>query len=370
MNLLIGLCVMNCVAQSPAVIMPFWVEGLTASGVLSPTTAALMTGWERVAGALANLVMLRFVFSFSIRSLALVSIGSIVIGNLACLLMVEPTVWFGRTAVGIGSGILLALAQALAAQSSIPGRTYSLMFAALLIFSLALFNMTPVAMRYGGPSALFILFAVLYLACVLALGRLGGTLRTYASPTAQRPQRRYSWAVWLAVAGASFNVQGLWVYAFAGGVRVNLATETITAAMSVSLACGFIGGLLAAYLTGRVHRLAILCSGLGLLAAATYLFGYAPSGFLYLTALCFIPLGTCLLLPVLSEILAGIDPQGRDAAAAPIAILAGSALGSPAVGIAIAHGRYDLFAVTSIAALLIALALSVVAARSTRSVSI
>jgi MFS family permease len=148
--------------------------------------------------------------------------------------------------------------------------------------------------------------------------------------------------------------------------RLDISRASMSRVLAVSLLFGLLGSAVSGFLSGRLPRLMLLGAGVVLLAVAAFWFGYARSQLLYFTAVCSLPLAYGICFPLLFGLLATLDPN-RAAAAGSVASLVGTAIGSPAVGTALAQGAYAVFFWGNCAALLLAWCLAAYAARRSES---
>jgi len=359
------MCTGGTLAQLPILMTPFWLDLLVEQQRVSSVGASWIIGWEFLCAAVSNLYMVRLIFRYSARALGVFGVLCLLLASTLCAISQElPVLWIGRGAAGVGEGMLAGIAQVMAAKTAHPDRAYAVMNMSVGLSSLALLQVIPGVAGHWGAAGIFNLTALCALVCLPPLVKLGrgssaGTDRN-ASPRAKAVLSR-SVAVFLAIMIASIAVQGLWTFAVSQAHRLDISRATMSHVMTVSLLCGLLGSAASGFLSGRLPRLALIGMGIALLAVAAFWFGYARSQLLYFTAICLLPLAYGICFPLLFGLLAKLDPH-RATAAGSVASLIGTAIGSPAVGIALARGAYAAFFWGNCATLLLAWGLAAYAA--------
>jgi MFS family permease len=321
-----------------------------------------------MAAACGNLLMLGPIYRFSQRGVGVFGSTLVLVASVGCTFTQSASgLWMNRCIAGAGEGVLLAIIQAMGAQTKLPDRTYALMNAALAVSSVAILSAIPLAVRERGAAGVFGLTVPCAAICLLMFLKAPVHALMKASQLREGPVsvRRMA-AAQAAVLLGSISMQGLWVYAVVGGQRLGISGVTISKVMSVSLLLCLAGSALVSILVTRCPRLLLVAAALALFAWATLLFGYATSYLLYCLAICLLPLAASVLFPLLFGLLAEIDLAGRAAATGPIAMMIGCAIGPPAVGLALQHGSYSSFLFFNSGALIAALALTAIAGRARR----
>jgi predicted MFS family arabinose efflux permease len=361
---LIAMCGGYTVAQLQSTAMPFWIDALASERIITRDGIAWIVSSEFMLAAASNLLMLTLIYRFSTRAMGLFGTGAILIGSVSCV--VARTPWdllLSRCSAGIGEGILFAIVQAMGAQTKSPDRTYSITNAALFTFGLVLLTTIPSASQEYGAAGIFGVTALFAGICLLTFVKAPANKRLMAPNPSRSPVSPSRIAAALTAVLLSFiEMRGLWVYAVVGGHRLAISSRTISNTMVAAHVFGVAGSALAGLLVGRFPRITLVAIDLALLVCAALLFGYTPFRLSYLAAICLLSFVGGNVLPLLFGLLADTDPAGRAAAAGTVTMMLGSAIGAPAVGIALQHGSYSSFLWGNCAALVIALALTAFAA--------
>lgn len=349
---LIGTCAADCTALMKPTLMPFWIERWSAEGRVPASTIAWIVGIEFLIVAVVNLLALSFIYRFERRRLARCAGLATFMGNILTILPLGlGGIIAGRMLAGMGEGVLGSLAKAMAAQSPQPQRTFSAIHVSFTALSIILLFIAPMLVATVGSNGPFILLAIvsaigICLMTLLPEGRLKQATRKNGTMVRTWQGASALFAMMAAAAGAS----GLWAYAIVAGRQVGIPLATLSTMLMVSVFFALAGSLTAA----RVRQLPAIFFAFCVLATVAGIFGFAKQPLLVMGAICVLPFGGGLVLPILSSAMARIDPEGKLPAIGGAAMFLGSAIGASLIGFFLNNGGYLTFFVAYVAALVIA----------------
>jgi predicted MFS family arabinose efflux permease len=313
--------------------LPLWV-GATVEGLgASERAVALVASIELGCLALASLVAAPRLARASRRALALAGLLVLALGNAGAALAASlATLVLARALAGVGAGVAMAAVNATAAGAAVPERTYALVFVlggagcAVLMLAMPLWSEP-----YGTAGAFGVLLAATLVVAPLAAWMpphppLAGESRPDGLP--RGPAVAAALAASLLV---TVGLDALWPFAERIGRHTGLTAGAIGAILASTALVVLAVAAFASWLGVRAGRLAPLCAGFTIFAAAAVALGHARSPAVFVPAVLLVGAGFFFSQPFMMGTIATLDRRGRVNAAAGAMMTVGAAIG-PAVG--------------------------------------
>ena len=346
-------------AQSIALI-PFWmgtiVEGFAVDEQTAGGLATLQLG---VLGAVA-LLLSAGVHRINRQRFIQLGVALSIAGNLVSIyafsLRSLELLFVARTVAGVGEGLALATATALAAGTANPIRTFSLLNGCMAIMAGIVFLGLPTLIRHFAAPGFF--------AAMMAAGVLAASLSRYLSgstslaPAAQNRTVNWafglrSWLVLTMLGLCAIVTGGVWAFAERVGINsVRLSLQTVGTVMAVAAFAAPLGPLIANFIGTRFGHTVPVVTGAVLYIGVAFAFGFAFTLPIFVVGAISHAIISVFLATYLSAYMAYLDPSGRVAAASPALISAGNALGPSVMAYTLVMGSdYQALAWTAVALL-------------------
>lgn len=329
---------MGTVGEVFIYLVPVVLGSVVESFALSEGTAGLLIALEIAASSAAAVGCATYLNRLPIRQFALVCILVVIIGDFLSSMVQDVGVFvFLRVAAAVGAGALFAIANALAATTQRPEKTFSVMgFTVILAATFGFMGLTYAIEQYGPQAA----FAAL--ACLTALGLpfVVWLPKSVSRPLPQKgaadtkqpaPLKLQSIAMFGGILLLFVGQYALWVYVERIGSAAGLSLEQIS---TVLIFNGFISlaGPLAAHRLGRRygHTWPILV-GVSIQAVTIVTLVYSSSLSAFGASVILMSCSYVFAIPYLRAVMAGIDRSGRVAGASTAFVTVGAAAG-PGIG--------------------------------------
>jgi predicted MFS family arabinose efflux permease len=355
---------MGTVGEVFIYLVPVLLGSVVESFAMSDGNAGLLVALEIASSAVAAVTCAALLAHLPIRRFAFISILVVVICDLLSAVVQELSVFVGlRVTAALGAGALFALANALAAKTGRPEKTFSLMgFTVILAATLGFMAMTFAIQSYG-PQAAFAALAALTALGLPFLWWLPAEAPRSRAPSGGGltgvPINRRSVAMFGAMLVLFVGQYALWVYVERIGGGAGLTLEQIS---TVLIANGFISclGPIAAHRLGnRIGYAWPIAAGLSLQGMTMLLLVYSTNLPMYALSVIALSLSYVFAIPFLRAVMAGIDRSGGVAAASTAFVTIGSAAG-PAVGGLILNAGGSYTVIGWLAVVLLALTIAMV----------
>jgi predicted MFS family arabinose efflux permease len=241
---------------------------------------------------------------------------------------------------GLGAGCALSVTHGTIGRSANPHRLFATAGLALGIFALFMLGGgTKLAASKGGP-ALFLLFAGVMLAAVIAA--MAGFPNSAGTRGEPGPHPRLSQQVWFGMAAMStlaLAQAAMFSFVERIGVRSHGADAVSAALLAVGILTLF-PPLLAAWLQHRVRAEVVIVVGPLLHAAIAYGLTHTQGVVLYVVLVSSLLAAVMITHTFLFGLLARLDPTGRAVAATPAMLMIGAAVGPFAGGTVVKFAGY------------------------------
>lgn len=333
----------SLVAGAANLTLPIWLGAAVEHLGARERDVALIASAELACLGLTSLALAPRLARASRRALVLAGALLLVIGNaMAASAGALPLLLAGRMLAGAGAGAAVAAMNATAAATSVPERTYALVFvlggAGCALLMLAM----PRACDIWGTAGAFGSLAATTLLASPLLSWMPAhpPLAPAARAPGRLPRGRAVAAALAASLLVTVGVDAIWPFAERIGRRAGLeATALGVVLAATSLAVLAAAGLASwlGLLWGRVFPLAL---GFGSFAAAAVALGHAGSPAVYAPAMILLGTGFFFAQPFLMGALAALDPYGRVTAAGGATMTVGASVGPAVGGLFVTDGSY------------------------------
>jgi len=330
----IALMVAHCAGMIDLVALPVWVGTLVARHRFDPQQAGALATLFLAGAVLASVLLAPRFHRLPGRMVATLGFA---ISGLGFMLAARNTTFETLAPLhalcGLATGAALSMTHGTIACSARPHRLFAIVGAALGVFAVVFFAITPQVIAAAGGPALFVIFSVVMAAAALAAllafpapDGLGD-----AGPSVSAPLPR---AVWFGIAGVACMalVQAM-TFSFLERVGSDHGFGT-SAVNGVLVALGLVNLLpapLAALLETRWQARAVLLAGPVLQATLVAVVMNAPVFAPYAAAASVFAAVMIFTHTFAFGLLARLEPSGRALAATPAMMMIGAAIG-PVLG--------------------------------------
>ena len=322
--------------------LPLWlgaaVEGLGAS----ERAVAFAGSAELGCLALASLLFAPRVGRTSRRALTFAGLLGLALGNAGAALAPSlPALAVARGVAGLGAGAAMAAVNATAAGTTVPERTYALIFvlggAGCAGLMLAMPHWSE---PHGTAGAFGVLLAATLLVVPLAAWMPARGPRVEGRGAGGFPRGPAVVAALAACLLVTTGLDALWPFAERIGRRADLAPGAIGAILAATSLLVLAVAAFASWLGVRAGRVAPLCLGFAIFAAGAVALGHARSPAVFASSVLLVGAGFFFTQPFLMGAIAALDPHGRVNAAAGALMTVGAALGPAVGGLLAVDGSY------------------------------
>lgn len=296
-----------------------------------------------------------------LRLVGVLAAAALAAANLAVVHASGAQVLLIRALAGVPEGVLLWIAVGLISRTVNPARWSAVLFTGMGVTQLAAAAALSAwgLPRFGANSGYLTLAAASAACCLLALmlPKAYGVVPGAEQAATGAPPLR-GWIALFGTLGFAGSVAAVSVYLVPLAREAGLSTDVGRAAVSVSLGCQILGGVLATLLAGRVGYIVIfwLCAAVSALAWASY--GFAAPAWWFVLAAGAAGVATMLGGPFLTTMTIDADPTRRAVVQSGAAQVLAGALG-PFLASLVVSDR-DVRGSLVLAAALLALGLAVI----------
>ena len=341
-----------CTAFSSQMLTPLWVGAIIDDYRFTEETAGRIASIEFITVAIISLMMAPRIHRINIRSLSILGLVCLVLGNGGAVLVTDITLLtICRTFAGVGKGLMVAGIFSLFARTASPTRSFAVLNGSYAAFSAGFYLVVPFFIERSGASGAFlIMFIITVLGCMLVYWVPTGRTASAITKT-----RSASGSVGL----AGFLVLSALIIMWAGnsaigtfieriGVRAGLDIARIGAVLSFSALLTILGPTLAHILHTRYGFRKPLIAALCLKVLVAVVLCNVVNTTVFISATPFLSLIALFIVPYLMGLMSIADPKGRLAAAAAAAMTAGGSLGSYIGGVTLTHAGYTELSIISV----------------------
>ena len=326
--------------------MPFLVGGFIDDYEWSPELAGRISSLQLFATMAMLWVAAMTVHRWNLRTMVLCAAVVAVLSDFCAAWLESATLMIlTRIVTGLAAGVLLGAVYAAVSRVERPTRVYGIVVASMSLSGLVWFLGIPPLLQSSGMTGPFLgLAAVSLVALALALAwfpRNGGQgdvrsaqLGTLSLLTVPVLLLATGLLIQSAVGGA------YWAYWERIGVDSGLSAQGIGIILSVGAVSGMLGGVLAAWMDGKVGDANALIGSLAVMAIgyAAALF-YTPAAYVAATAVSYV--AGNVVLAFFFGVFAKMDASGRLVNAANLLWYAGGAVGPAAASLMLVSGSYS-----------------------------
>ena len=349
---LIATIIVVCTAFSSQMLTPLWVGAIIDDYQFTEKTAGRVASIEFIIVGVVSLLIAARVHLYNVRSLSIVGLVCLLIGNGGAVLATDITMLtMCRTVAGIGKGFMVAGIFSLFARTASPTRSFALLNGSYTAFSAGFYLIVPYFIERNGASGAFmIMFIITVLGSLLAwwvpTGRNVPTVTRSTSGPGSIGLAGILVLSALVIMWAGNSA--IWTFIERIGVRAGLEITRIGAVLSFSALLTILGPTLAHILHTRYgyRKPIIIALSLKIIVAALLCNIISATAFIFTTPL--LNLIALFIIPYLMGLMSIADPKGRLAAAAAAAMTAGNSLGSYIGGITVTEAGYGVLSIISI----------------------
>jgi len=333
-------------------LTPLWVGAIIDDYQFTEKTAGRIASIEFIIVGVVSLLIAARVHLYNVRSLSIVGLVCLLIGNGGAVLATDITMLtMCRTVAGIGKGFMVAGIFSLFARTASPTRSFAILNGSYTAFSAGFYLIVPYFIERNGASGAFmIMFIITVLGSLLAwwvpTGRNVPTVTRSTSGPGSIGLAGILVLSALVIMWAGNSA--IWTFIERIGVRAGLEITRIGAVLSFSALLTILGPTLAHILHTRYgyRKPIIIALSLKIIVAALLCNIISATAFIFTTPL--LNLIALFIIPYLMGLMSIADPKGRLAAAAAAAMTAGNSLGSYIGGITVTEAGYGVLSIISI----------------------
>lgn len=350
-----------CTAFSSQMLTPLWVGAIIDDYQFTERIAGRIASIEFITVGVVSLLIAARVHLFNIRSLSIVGLVCLLLGNGGSVLVTDITLLtVCRTVAGIGKGLIVAGIFSLFARTASPTRSFAVLNGSYSAFSAGFYLVVPFFVERNGASGAFMtMFIITVLGSLLVWWvPTGRNVPTVTRNTTGRGSIGLAGILVLSAlvimwAGNS----AIWTFIERIGVRAGLEITRVGAVLSLSALLTILGPLLAHILHTRYgfRKPIIIALSLKIIVAAVLCNIISTTAFIAATPL--LNLIALFIIPYLMGLMSIADPKGRLAAAAAAAMTAGNSLGSYIGGITVTEAGYGVLSIISISLFILVMVL-------------
>ncbi len=324
-KLLVAVTYAAVVGEYSLLVMPFIVGAMIDSYGASPQLAGRIVSLQLLGMALsavtASLLMGRLDKLKTIYAMA----GLTIVANVACAIGTGiPVLIAARFATGLGEGALMAIAGSIAAGTSNPRRSFSIIGLAVAIAASVALVLTPYLVDRFGRAGTF-WFLASFAAGLLLFAHWTKPLTPAAdeeAPTiaATAAGFRTVTAPNALLALSSFGLfwagcAGLWVFAERIGLGHSLSLQQIGFYLSIGQLAGIPGPICVAWLARRIRLPPLFAVALLATIVSGLIFVFVPLGWAYCLGAVLLSFLSMFLTPAFRTLMALLDRSGAVVAA-------------------------------------------------------
>ena len=327
---------LGIMATAVAAVLPALIAIWQAQIGLNVSQSGLVAATELLAQVVGAGLFVWAARQRSFRSIAVVAVVGMIVGNLGSALSVDfASLMVTRAFAGLSAGVVRALCMMCLGRARNPGRAFAVYASAQVGLAASVTSLLPAFVARFGPRSPFFAIAVV---SAIGLALCAWIPRVEVA----RSDVRRSWGAFpapasLAIAGLFLYFLGqgaVWTYLEPIGRSRALPGESITRALALLNVAGLAGALGAGALVHRLNAsmalLALLAAGLWSLAGIFGMVGTSPGA--YTVSACGFYFAWCASFPVQFAVIAGADPTGRASAVTPAVDGLGLAAGATLAG--------------------------------------
>ena len=322
---------------------PFWISGVGARYGLPLWSGAVIATFQLACAALTNIATPWLFRKKPAKLIGLYAAAVAIVGNLVALAPNPVLFVLGCGLTGAALGVVLNIANRLAAEMKSAERAYAIFEIVGVLFSMAVFLVVPMLVTRFGSQIVFVVLALLSLIALLNFVNADFTADLFIKQSLQnnsdiRAIRSDGPSVVTATVIALLAMSLL----FIGESSVNAFFVPLGKALSIDitkvgrimaggLVASLLGGGLARVLADRLGIVAPTIGGTLVLAADVVILTDTHSAFVFTVATVMYFVCIVFITPYAFALLADIDKTGRAASIGPAFLMIGVSIG-PSVG--------------------------------------
>lgn len=341
-----------CTAFSSQMLTPLWVGAIIDDHQFTEKTAGGIASIEFITVAIISLMVAARVHLINIRSLSILGLVCLLVGNGGAVLVTDITLLtICRTFAGVGKGLMVAGIFSLFARTASPTRSFAVLNGSYTAFSAGFYMIVPFFIERSGASGAFmIMFIITILGCMLVYwvptGRTASPIKS--TPSGSGSVGLAGILVLSALVIMWAGNSAIWTFIERIGVRAGLDVTRIGAVLSFSALLTILGPTLAHILHTRYGFKKPLIVALSFKIVVAIVLCNVVSTAAFISATPFLNLIALFIVPYLMGLMSIADPKGRLAAAAAAAMTAGGSLGSYIGGITLTEAGYGLLSMVAV----------------------
>ena len=321
-------------------VLPVW-GGIFSEDMLFNTA---MIGWlvsaDMIANAIANVAARYWIAHWNWRKTALGFVALLAVANLMCIGVEDFALLMTlRFVAGFAGGGLTSLAAAGIARSGKPDRYFGIALSIQVFMGGLILFASPSLLAEFGNASIYVALALLALIALPFLRTIPN-----GQPKAQLPMPKFHKKATGVKASGQFpsilailgfvsvilffaGMNSIWAFAENIGTELGIEDQFIATTLSLSLLISMGGSLLAAYLAGKVKRLAPIVLGVSSIALAVISFFWVQGNWAFFIAINVFNFGYNFVIPFQSGWIASFDIKGENIVLLPAVQGAGISMG-------------------------------------------
>ena len=321
-------------------VLPIW-GGIFSEDMLFNTA---MIGWllsaDMIANAIANVAARYWIAHWNWRKTALGFVALLAVANLMCIGVEDFALLMTlRFVAGFAGGGLTSLAAAGIARSGKPDRYFGIALSIQVFMGGLILFASPSLLAEFGNASIYVALALLALIALPFLRTIPN-----GQPKAHLPMPKFHKKATGVKASGQFpsilailgfvsvilffaGMNSIWAFAENIGTELGIEDQFIATTLSLSLLISMGGSLLAAYLAGKVKRLAPIVLGVSSIALAVISFFWVQGNWAFFIAINVFNFGYNFVIPFQSGWIASFDIKGENIVLLPAVQGAGISMG-------------------------------------------
>lgn len=329
---------LGAVGEVGLYVGPFFVGAVTEALKIDAAMAGVLFGAEILISAITAVAVSSNLAKLPGRMTMAAAIVFIILGDLASFFVTSYSALFiSRVTAAIGAGTVFAGANAMAASTESPGKTYTAIGVIALLYAIAAFFLIPAGQKSFGPKVVFLVLVVLATPGVFFIkrlpafyttgacqARLDGALTDLLSPRVL--------SALVVVLFMYLGSNGLWAYMERIGVEVNLLSpERVGNVLICAASVAATAPILASLAARRIGLRPAVLAGLLIQALSSLTVVYFRENLIFSVMAILLTTFLIFVLTLAKISMAEGDPSGRVVGTATGLITIGSGVG-PVLG--------------------------------------
>lgn len=302
-----------CVGEGSLLSMPYIIGGIVERFQLTESASGITLSLQFAAMGLVAIYLSIRVHTINRRVAAVIAGLFILLGHLIGVLSDSWYLFlFGRVMAGAGEGAALSIANAVAAGTQKPQRTFSILAIAMVVTAVAIYASMPVIWERAGPVSVYYVLSVL---AIVTLPFLFGVPK-HVQDVDDNPVivadvwRPFPWIL-IGIGCLYVGGNSMWAYTERIGTSIGLSVATISAAFMTTVILSSLGPLIAHMTEKWWGNMRPIIFGALVHAAASLILATAYFKGMFFAGVILANVSFLFLIPYYRALTAFLDPLGR-----------------------------------------------------------